>query len=38
MFRSGFLTEVFAPNEQQEADRELIRLRDSAKENLKAVR
>ncbi len=38
MFRSGLLTEVFAPNEQQEADRELIRLRDSAKNNLKAVR
>lgn len=38
MFRSGLLTEVFAPNEQQEADRELIRLRNSAKENLKAIR
>ena len=38
MFRSGLLTEVFAPDQQQEADRELIRLRDVAQENLKAVR
>jgi transposase len=38
MFASGLLTEVFAPNAQQEADRELVRLRATAKEHLKATR
>jgi len=38
MFKAGLLTEVHAPNEQQEAARELTRLRETAKENLKRIR
>jgi len=38
MFKAGLLTEVHAPNEQQEAARELTRLRETAKENLKRSR
>ena len=37
-FMKGLLTEVFAPNEQQESARELTRLRETAQENLKRVR
>ena len=36
--QAGLLTEVHAPNEKQEAARELTRLRETAKENLKRVR
>jgi transposase len=38
MHKSGLLTEVHAPNEQQEAARELTRLRETAKDNLKRIR
>ena len=38
MHKAGLLTEVHAPNEQQEAARELTRLRETAKENLKKIR
>ena len=38
MHKAGLLTEVHAPNEQQEAARELTRLRETAKENLKRIR
>jgi len=38
MFKAGLLTEVHAPNEHQEAARELTRLRETAKDNLKRVR
>jgi transposase len=33
-YRAGLLTEVHAPNQKQEADRELVRLRETARENL----
>lgn len=38
MHKAGLLTEVHAPNERQEAARELTRLRETAKENLKRIR
>ena len=38
MHKAGLLTEVHALNEQQEAARELTRLRETAKENLKRIR
>jgi transposase len=38
LFKAGLLTEVHAPDEQAEADRELTRLRETAKENLKRIR
>jgi transposase len=38
MLKSGLLTEVHAPNEQQEAARELTRLRQTAAEDLKRIR
>ena len=38
MHKAGLLTEVHAPNEQQEAARELTRLRETAKDNLKRIR
>ena len=38
MFKAGLLTEVHAPNEHQEAARELTRLRETARENLKRIR
>jgi transposase len=38
MLKSGLLTEVHAPNQQQEAARELTRLRETAAENLKRIR
>ena len=38
MHKAGLLTEVHAPNEQQEAARELTRLRETARENLKRIR
>lgn len=38
MFRVGLLTEVHAPDERQEAARELTRLRETANENLKRIR
>jgi transposase len=38
LFRAGLLTEVQAPDEQAEADRELTRLRDTARDNLKRIR
>jgi len=38
MFKAGLLTEVHAPNEHQEAARELTRLRETAKDNLKRIR
>ena len=38
LFQAGLLTEVQAPDEKQEADRELTRLRETAMENLKRVR
>ena len=38
MFKAGLLTEVHAPNKQQEAARELTRCRQAAQENLKRVR
>ena len=38
LFKAGLLTEVFAPNAQQEAARELTRLRETAMINLKRIR
>jgi transposase len=38
MFQAGLLTEVHAPDQQQEAARELTRSRQAAQENLKRVR
>lgn len=38
LFKAGLLTEVHAPDEKQEAARELTRLRETAKDNLKRVR
>ena len=38
MFKAGLLTEVHAPDKQQEAARELTRCRQAAQENLKRVR
>jgi len=38
MFKAGLLTEVFAPDEQQEAARELTRLRETAMVNRKRIR
>jgi len=38
MFKAGLLTEVHAPNEHQEAARELTRLRETARDNLKRIR
>jgi transposase len=38
LFEAGLLTEVHAPDEHQEAARELTRLRETAKENLKRIR
>jgi transposase len=38
MLKSGLLTEVHAPNQQQEAARELTRLRETAAEDLKRIR
>lgn len=38
MFKAGLLTEVHAPDQKQEAARELTRCRQAAQENLKRVR
>jgi transposase len=38
MFKAGLLTEVYAPNPQQEAAREMSRCRQTAMENLKRIR
>ncbi|MFC1676925.1 IS110 family transposase [Planctomycetota bacterium] len=38
MSKAGLLTEVHAPDEKQEAARELTRLRETANENLKRIR
>jgi len=38
MFKAGMLTEVHAPNAEQEAARELTRCRQTARENLKRIR
>lgn len=38
MFKAGLLTEVYPPNEQQEAARDLARCRDAARLNLGRVR
>lgn len=38
LFKAGLLTEVQAPNEHDEAARELTRLRDTVRENLKRIR
>ena len=38
LFKAGLLTEVHAPDEKQEAARELTRLRETAKDNLKRIR
>jgi transposase len=38
MFKAGLLTEVHAPDEHQEAARELTRLRETARDNLKRIR
>jgi len=38
MFEAGLLTEVHAPDQEQEAARELARCRQSAQENLKRIR
>jgi len=38
LFQAGLLTEVQAPQEAQEAARELTRLRETAQENLKRIR
>jgi len=38
MLQAGLLTEVYAPDERQEADRDLTRCRQSAQENLKRIR
>lgn len=37
MFKAGLLTEVHAPDERQEADRDLTRCRQTAQENLKRI-
>jgi transposase len=38
MFKAGLLTEVYAPDQKQEAARELTRCRQTAQENLKRIR
>ena len=38
MLKAGLLTEVHAPDEHQEAARELTRLRETARDNLKRIR
>lgn len=38
MFKAGLLTEVYAPDQKQQAARELTRCRQAAQENLKRVR
>jgi transposase len=38
MFQAGLLTEVHSPDEHQEAARELTRLRETARDNLKRIR
>jgi len=38
LFKAGLLTEVHAPDQQQESARELTRCRETAKENLKRIR
>lgn len=38
LFMADMLTEVYPPNEQQEAARELTRCREAAQENLKRIR
>jgi transposase len=38
LFKAGLLTEVQAPDEQAEAARELTRLRETARDNLKRIR
>lgn len=38
LFKAGLLTEIQAPDAQAEAARELTRLRETAKENLKRIR
>jgi transposase len=38
MLEAGLLTEIYAPDKQQEADRELTRCRQTAGENLKRIR
>jgi len=38
LFKAGLLTEIHAPDKQQEAARELTRCRQAAQENLKRVR
>jgi len=38
LFKARLLTEVHAPDEKQEAARELTRLRETAKDNLKRIR
>ena len=38
LFKAGLLTEVFAPNQEQESARELTRLRQTAQENIKRIR
>ena len=38
LFKAGLLTEVYAPDEKAEAARELTRLRETARDNLKRIR
>jgi transposase len=38
LFKAGLLTEVHAPDKRAEADRELTRLRGTARDNLKRIR
>jgi len=38
MFKAGLLTKVYAPDQKQEAARELTRCRQTAQENLKRIR
>ncbi len=38
MFKAGLLTEVYAPDQKQEAARELTRCTQTAQENLKRIR
>lgn len=38
LFKAGLLTEVFAPDKEQEAARELTRCRQTVQENLKRIR
>src|SRR6056297_1618347 len=38
LFKAGLLTEVQAPDEQAEAARELTRLRETARDDLKRIR